>query len=287
MSNCNEWMHKLNNKIGDKPLKDIVIPGSHDAGSWDLTIKILDAASKCQEVDIKSQLLAGSRYLDLRAEYRDNDWYMVHGGVAMNTRLEEVINQLKWFLDHYPLEIITLTILGPSPSQCKDLMKSLLNNAVTPEDEKKHNKNFSQFTPNELASINKNLIPIDFSGKLIDLKNGQTSDTVMNREGIYYDDLFWSPEIGFNFFKERYENTNKNNLWIYHINLPFYTIVTGTPLNPGITNIGLKLISQRVKECYSEKIEKINETYSLNIINIDFITDFGWIDFITELNLRN
>ena len=53
--------------IGDRPLKDIVIPGSHDAGTYVMQNSIDNNSSQCQEISILQQLEEGSRYLDLRA----------------------------------------------------------------------------------------------------------------------------------------------------------------------------------------------------------------------------
>jgi len=309
MSNHKEWMQDLNGKIGDRALKDIVIPGSHDAGTWDLTAKIGDNFAKCQRVDIKSQLLCGSRYLDLRAQYRDGDWFMYHGSVTMNTKLSEVIEDIKWFLDKYPQEVVIVTLLGPSATQCQTLMHSLIKHAVTPDDERTLNKNFSHFTPNELSNINKNFIPLNWVGDLIDLKNGTVGENRMNRGGIYYDLVVWTPKDGVNYFDAHYSGIDTNKMWIYHLNVPFTTTVlsyrpwwVATVLAPPAWIFaapafvafgaykaidlltGMEARSKDIKKCYSDSLSKINKEKPLNIINIDFVDEFDWVEFVVGLN---
>ncbi|MFJ5646152.1 hypothetical protein, partial [Streptomyces sp. NPDC093223] len=35
--NLGQWMSQIRNVIGDRPLNKVVMPGSHDAGSWSIT----------------------------------------------------------------------------------------------------------------------------------------------------------------------------------------------------------------------------------------------------------
>jgi hypothetical protein len=53
--------------FGDRPLRELVIPGSHDAGTFVMESSADNFSSKCQKISILEQLKAGSRYLDLRA----------------------------------------------------------------------------------------------------------------------------------------------------------------------------------------------------------------------------
>ena len=83
------WMADQWDSIGQRPLRQVVIPGSHDAATYDDSSCPygLDGQHECwpwgpveadytkaQSQDITAQLNAGSRYLDLRFSYFDQGW---------------------------------------------------------------------------------------------------------------------------------------------------------------------------------------------------------------------
>ena len=58
------WMSHLPGYI---KLRDLVIPGSHDANSFDLyKPKVAVPFSQCQKLSILNQLKSGIRFMDLR-----------------------------------------------------------------------------------------------------------------------------------------------------------------------------------------------------------------------------
>ncbi|MYQ90288.1 hypothetical protein GTY20_02470 [Streptomyces sp. SID4946] len=92
------WMDQLRGTIGDRPMNQVVIPGSHDAGTAGITgdSGMCDAGdtvgtarkwpalaasmSRTQSGSLVQQLDGGSRYLDLRLCKQDGKWYSYHGG---------------------------------------------------------------------------------------------------------------------------------------------------------------------------------------------------------------
>jgi hypothetical protein len=106
------WMQRQWPVISERPLPRIVIPGSHDAGSSQIVRAGGNVTSKTQELGIHGQLMAGSRYFDLRA-WRDDDgiWRMHHGSDWTNIRLEHVVEQLAAFLHGHPQEIVVASLL--------------------------------------------------------------------------------------------------------------------------------------------------------------------------------
>ncbi|WP_167739861.1 hypothetical protein [Streptomyces griseofuscus] len=92
------WMDQLHGTIGDRPMNQVVIPGSHDAGTAGITgdSGMCDAGdtvgtarkwpalaasmSRTQSGSLVQQLDGGSRYLDLRLCKQDGKWYSYHGG---------------------------------------------------------------------------------------------------------------------------------------------------------------------------------------------------------------
>ena len=94
------WMADQKDIIGQRPLRQVVIPGSHDAATSDDSScpqgqcwpwgPIEAAFTQAQSQDITAQLNAGSRYLDLRFSYGDQegnggrDFYNFHGTDSNN-----------------------------------------------------------------------------------------------------------------------------------------------------------------------------------------------------------
>jgi hypothetical protein len=116
------WMGDLRDVIGNRPLAELVIPGSHDAASWDIPIAGGDQRSQTQSREIYGQLRAGSRYLDLRffADC-DGEWRGFHGGDTTVARLGPVLDDINRFLDENPNELLVISLLAqqqPTESLC-------------------------------------------------------------------------------------------------------------------------------------------------------------------------
>lgn len=135
------WMGQIRDVIGDRPLNKIVMPGSHDAGSWSITDKtgVCDTASQAgmardhpqiaatisvtQKTPVKEQLDSGSRYLDLRLCKQDGKWYTYHGGPLgglffddpATGRKGEINDIAAWIHDH-PEEIVTIELRTSVPA---------------------------------------------------------------------------------------------------------------------------------------------------------------------------
>ena len=126
------WMENLPNEKQLCPLKDLVIPGSHDSGTFYLhqnmeigpdessTIQtlgnifgkiaksVVHSWSVTQSMNIYEQLLSGIRYLDLRVAYRaeDKKFRILHG--LYGCAIEEILEDVKRFVANYPKEIVIL-----------------------------------------------------------------------------------------------------------------------------------------------------------------------------------
>lgn len=150
--NTSSWMYDNRELIYNKSLYDITIPGTHDSGSYNLTgktfidipneyeglikiaeylhipiDKIIIQWTQTQTVDITQQLNYGSRYLDLRICYYNNQWY-IHHNFIVGIPLINVLDQIEQFLikEQGEIVIIELThILNSSEKAIK-----LLNNTL-------------------------------------------------------------------------------------------------------------------------------------------------------------
>ena len=132
------WMADSAAGIGDVQLKDLVIPGTHDSGSYACSATstlapeqdipqwvnavwllpgiggVLGAAgmviiarwARAQGHDIGTQLAAGIRYLDLRVVRDGSGYYTCHSLYSAN--MTEVIDQIRQFIEKNPKEIVIL-----------------------------------------------------------------------------------------------------------------------------------------------------------------------------------
>lgn len=95
----NQWMAK----IPDETLiKNIKIPGSHDAGS----IGMLNMACT-QSDDIKTQLDKGVRYFDIRVN-KVKDKYVIFHDIINGVEFEPIINDIADFIKNKPTELLIL-----------------------------------------------------------------------------------------------------------------------------------------------------------------------------------
>lgn len=120
------WMGDLKDVIGERSLADLIIPGSHDAASWEIPIAGGDQRSQTQSRQIYGQLRAGSRYLDLRFFAGcDGTWRGFHGMDTTAARLGPVLDDINRFIDESPDEILVISLLfQPQPSQAQCMIAS-------------------------------------------------------------------------------------------------------------------------------------------------------------------
>lgn len=131
-SDYSRWMENLPNEKQLCPLKDLVIPGSHDSGTFFLdqnmeigpdespTIQTMGSVfgriaksvvyswSVTQSMTIYEQLLSGIRYLDLRVAYRaeSKQLHILHG--LYGWTIDQVLEEVNRFVANFPKEIIIL-----------------------------------------------------------------------------------------------------------------------------------------------------------------------------------
>lgn len=108
------WMGKL---PANTTLNNIIMPGSHDAGMSELhncSVGAGEGNTKTQELDIKGQLEAGSRYFDIRVDYDKEMLITYHrtdivfGWGCSGQLLETVLKQTVTFLSEHKTETAIL-----------------------------------------------------------------------------------------------------------------------------------------------------------------------------------
>ncbi len=110
------WMGYLQHINSTLKLTELTIPGTHDTGTW--KINSLNSA-KCQDMDLKSQLEHGIRFIDIRLvpeqNNGNNDLMIYHGDYAISVPcyvwFSEVVEDICFnFLKKNPTETIIMSI---------------------------------------------------------------------------------------------------------------------------------------------------------------------------------
>ena len=108
-----DWMAKVD---GSQSLSALAIPGTHDSATQYSQLAFF---SKCQTKDIRAQLDAGFRYLDIRLAVDGDRLKLVHGFTACKTGpmpwsdtlyLDDVLDQCYAFLKEHPTETILFVV---------------------------------------------------------------------------------------------------------------------------------------------------------------------------------
>ena len=109
-----DWMAKLSD---DRSLGEVVLPGTHDSATKNVQLAFF---SKCQSLDIRGQLDAGYRYLDIRLglDEESGELILKHGFTnckpsALSNRaltLSALIADCCAFLDAHPGEVILFCV---------------------------------------------------------------------------------------------------------------------------------------------------------------------------------
>lgn len=125
MSNTATWMSDMSDILRNHKLREIVIPGTHNSGAYNLrnsvSITVGSCYANCQSKTIEQQLNEGIRYLDLRvmlwhvlASFWD-DLFLVHtpNGSLLLTfwgkKVGAVLQTINTFLTTHPGEIVVLS----------------------------------------------------------------------------------------------------------------------------------------------------------------------------------
>ncbi|KAF2115824.1 PLC-like phosphodiesterase [Lophiotrema nucula] len=135
-----DWMQQSLGSIGNRTLKHITMPGSHDAGMSTFnpgTIGANFANTQAQYLDFYAQLMAGSRYFDLRPVISNGQWVSGHysevedSGVWLGGNgqsVSDIVSQINTFTATYhELIIINLSHTLDTDNNYKDLSQDQWN----------------------------------------------------------------------------------------------------------------------------------------------------------------
>ena len=95
--------------FGSKPLNQVVVPGSHDAGMYmggTIFDPVQDAA-KTQDLNFYGQLLAGVRWFDVRPLLIGSTFY-IHHSIVLGPPLSQVLSNVAQFMQQGRRELVVL-----------------------------------------------------------------------------------------------------------------------------------------------------------------------------------
>ena len=148
------WMGSISTEIASMRLDELLLPGTHDSGSYRLddrlvpdqglnpsirrvvqVLRTLHAPfpyefvkkwALAQSMDISGQLEHGIRFLDLRPVFDQNVWKTAH--TLIGDDLDAIFGQIASFASKYPSEVIVVqlsNVIGGSLRDRHDLLASI------------------------------------------------------------------------------------------------------------------------------------------------------------------
>jgi hypothetical protein len=172
-----DWMQQSMGSLGNRTLKHICMPGSHDAGMSVFkpgTFGANFANTQTQYLDFYHQLMAGSRFFDLRPVISKGQWVAGHyssiegvwlGGNGQSIR--EIMQQINDFTkEHKELVIINLSHTLDTDNKYKDLTQDQWNKLS-----------------DELKAIN-NRFTLPASTSTVDLTSKPLGDFITDRASV-------------------------------------------------------------------------------------------------------
>ena len=139
-SQTNNWVFDLFEEHPETAITDLVLPGTHDSGSYRITASSPPASgapdlysqfggiaaswAKTQDRDLRQQLFDGIRYLDLRIDEYEGELVLIHGLVSCP--LKEELLGVREFAKKHPREPVILDIQDMPPSAAHDRLDELL-----------------------------------------------------------------------------------------------------------------------------------------------------------------
>jgi hypothetical protein len=128
-----QWMTQSLPDIGQKRLHEIVLPGAHDAGTYDLKSPGYALNAQAQNLDFDGQLALGIRYLDCRLEYFPNDpsgqpFWFYHGAAQAFTEITDLLRALRsLFASADCKDVVILDFCRPKGSWTPSAYDDLFN----------------------------------------------------------------------------------------------------------------------------------------------------------------
>jgi hypothetical protein len=164
------WMADLSTDIGPLPIGEVIIPGSHDTGTYALNDFMAAAApayAVTQDIDVAAQLQHGIRQLDIRATYHDRgngavDYYILHSdSFITDLSLEDILDDVQAWVatPGHEKEIVILRVRASSndnPARFNEIcqhFKSSFGSLLIAPSSADPSRDISRSTMNQLWSM--------------------------------------------------------------------------------------------------------------------------------------
>lgn len=186
-------MGNLVQSCPDATLGEMVIPATHDSGSYSIdSVKLFSAVGRTQNVTVLEQLHRGARFLDLRIAGSGKNNVNIFHGCLMGSQFERALDDIHLFCQDFPGEFVIVEVVAEygrafNPAQKKkalDIIKHSLGDKLYSDNDKEK----------LLATPLKDLI---LSGKQICVLLHPRIYDEFELDGVKYDDAHITEEFGF------------------------------------------------------------------------------------------
>ena len=117
VANNSKWMTNLGAINPSIKLRDMIIPGTHDSGTWGIPEKSLcSAVARSQNFNFYQQATMGVRLFDIRwvIEGKMNEPYLFHGPFKAE-KIEKAFMMIRQFMDENPNEFFLFSLQSEHP----------------------------------------------------------------------------------------------------------------------------------------------------------------------------
>lgn len=288
------WVSELYAALPKTRLVDLILPGTHDSGSYGITASsspapgapavyaeiadIASAWSKTQDQTLEQQLQGGVRYLDLRVALFEERLVLVHGLVSCD--LDEALAGVDRFASKHPREpvLLDLQAMPPRSSHGKlhELLQEILGGHLFSRKDPA-----SKWTLEHLWSKERALICIvdhaGFAARAPEYRSRRLLDSV------------WTNSRKVEVLRERLDSRlrsrDRDGLQCAYLTFTpeLETIVASRLLGRG----GLRSLSKPLFKLPGEWIpEWLDEELQPNIVSVDFYEHTDVVDAVIRANQR-
>jgi len=290
--NTSSWMYDNREVIYNKNIYDVTFPGTHDSGSYNINGSVyidmpkkynellsiaeyfhvpinsmIKGWARTQNIDIKSQLEKGARYIDLRIGFVNNIWY-IHHDYILGYPLEYILIQIRDFLIINQGEIVVLEL-----SHIFDLTDErliLLNDTIINilGDLIYKNKIYNNETIGKLIGNNQRILIV--TDTILYLSRSMIYNTWANTANVT-DLIKYNDEMMHNWATTKYNSLFKLS-WVLTPNIMSF-LESILPFNPASLNKMEQQLGNQFNSWSNTYINKSLEKCPVfpNIIIVDFI----------------
>ncbi|KAH1022877.1 uncharacterized protein LOC109533236 isoform X2 [Dendroctonus ponderosae] len=100
------WMYDNRQHLGRKKIGNLLIPGTHNSGSFTGIISYFEGYVLNQDRSVWTQLVFGIRYLDFRVGFVPGTGFYIYHDQVRVTRIEPILREIRKFVQLAPQEVL-------------------------------------------------------------------------------------------------------------------------------------------------------------------------------------